>query len=206
MSLSRQIVFGISPDTIKVYGQSDRHIGETLNWPMVEDGNSVRQLISCAFIPNGKSSSYPATQNCMFLGTVGADLTLKTFDPDTPNDDSTPVHAEAILGRLDPSLKDGQVGETVSKRFDRIEFANVNPIAKGVKVEVCFNVVNPTKDVVSWDEVVATDDSYKASIRNGLGRWMHMRLTDDRSVARDTVLDAFKLYYYDLSGYEDGEG
>lgn len=206
MSISRQIVFGISPDTIKVYGATDRHIGETLSWPEIQDGNSVRKLITCAFIPNAKSATYPAVQNCMFLGTVGANLILRTFDPTTPNDDSTPVHAEAILNRLDPALNDRQTGETTSKRFDRVEFSNVNPIAKGVKVEVCFDVVNPTKDVVVWDEVVSTDDSPKASIRNGLGRWMHMRLTDDRSVARDTVLDAFKLYYYDLSGYEDGEG
>lgn len=203
MSLTRQLVFGVALDIRKVYGEADRHLGQTLSWAQVDDYNSTGKSFTCGYVPTAKGDSAGVFQESLFLGAIGAGKMLRTLVAGKTQDGAETITAEAIPNRLDPSLAEA-AKVTEPKRFDAVEFPSVNPLANGLTVQVCFDIEDPTKDVVSWDSVVNPSLKAKSTIRNGLGRWMHMRLLDTTLVTGKVVFNSFKLWFYDLAGTEDG--
>ena len=203
MAITRQIIIGLSPGVKQIYGQVDQHYGETMSWPYVVDGNSSQQSFTCAYVPSAKTADATPFQEALWLGTRGASTTIRTLVSGLTFDDATLIAGEGITNRLDPTILTDKVG--ASKRFDKVEFPGTNPLSSknNLTIETAFNIGDPITDPVLWTSVVSSGNTDKATIKNGLGSWMHLRFSDTHAPVDKILLDVFKLYYYELAEEEN---
>jgi hypothetical protein len=193
MATVRQIVFGVLPD-------GTAHA--TYSWPYVEDGNLDSHFFSCAFVPEAKGTRYAGNQDSLFLGTMNAGKTIKTFCRALGQDDSTPVTAEFITNRLDPTLLENQ--ESDAKRFLKATFPYVNPMAKGMSLYYATEAEAPHKNSTTWSSVYWKTPQTRVGFPYGLGRWLHLKGVDATNTVDEPIFSAFGLDYYRLYN-RDGE-
>lgn len=191
----RQFTFLIDLDGESV-DREIRPLTCTLGWSFAADQNSDGSVLSCGYLPLGSSTLITPIQESLLIGTVNAGVTIRTLRHDLIKDDGVAIRSEAITTRLDPNLPQGQV--TGQKRFTHVGFPSTNPLEKGIDVQVAFDQENPHTDSTTWEDLVAGSGSSKATVKTGLGHWMHLRLLDQTGMNRGTVFNSFTLYYYDL--------
>lgn len=179
----------------------DKGLTNTFSWSYAIDGNSTQDAITCAFAPKTKGNQINPQQETVFMGTKNAGYTFQTFRDDLTQDGASDFTAEAITTRLDPSLAESGLG--TSKRFTHIELPSINSWEEGLIIEFTKDVVDPTSNPATWDSVVRSSGQSKATIPNGLARWLHLLIKDEGSMKLTPTFNAFTLYYYDLGSTQD---
>lgn len=194
MAVTRQIVLAIDPES---------GLTNTYSWGYAADANSDEEAITCAFAPKTKGSSINPQQETVFMGTKNAGVTFQAFRDDLTQDGASDFTAVAITNRLDPSLATEQISR--SRRFTHLELPSINSWEEGLTIEFAKDVVNPRTDAVTWLDVIRNSGDSKATIPNGLARWIHLRIIDEGSMKVTPTFNAFTLYYYDLYSRQDAD-
>lgn len=192
MAITRQIVLMIDPS---------KGLTSTFSWPAyAADANSEQKAITCAYAPKTKGDQINPQQETVFMGTKNAGVTFQAFRDDLTKDGSTDFTAEAITQRIDPTLM--ETGGGSAKRFTHIELPSINSFEEGLTIEFAKEAVDPVNDSPTWNSVVRRTGQSKATIPNGLARWIHLRIRDVASLKLTPTFNAFTIYYYDTGSLQ----
>lgn len=186
MSLTRQFCFSIDPLT---------GLSNTYSWHYAQDGNSDGYAIMCAYVPQTKGNKISLFQETLFLGCSGG-KTLQTLREDLTRDGDDEFTAEAITGRIAPTML--EAGVTHAANYHHIEMPSINSFEKGLTIEVAKDAIDPVREAVTWEALYRTAGHSIAYISNGLARWLHLRIRDAGSGQRGPIFNSFILHYYDL--------
>ena len=197
---TRQIIFGIDPKN---------GLSGTYSWASVPDKNSSQKGITCAYVPETKGTGISLLQETVFMGTINANITLQSFRDDLAQDDGVVIGGELITARIDPTQKTSESplaggAFTDSKRFNQIVFPELNPLDKGLSVEISRDARRPDTETPVWQSLARSPGRSKATVEKGVARWLNMRIVDNTTLVMTPVFGSFMVSFYSL-GVRDGD-
>jgi len=197
MAIARQRVFSMSVDEDRV------NVGGFYTWNQIVDGNSTGSVFSCAFCPSGKASNISMIQSRVFLGTMSSNVMLQTFHEGKTLDGEEEVDAYMISNMIAPSGKDPDEAFELC-RFINLEMTNINALSKGVVVEYSIEAESPHLVSPMWEAMHYDTGNNRAFFPRAVGRWIHLKITDESGLANKDAWGAFTIGYYPL-GTRDSE-
>lgn len=197
MAIARQLVFSMSIDEDKL------NVGGFYSWNQIVDGNATGSVFSCAYCPAGKASNISMIQSRVFLGTMSSDSMLQTFHEGKTLDGEEEVNAYMITNMIAPSGKDPDEGFEMC-RFINLEMTNINALSRGVVVEYSIDAEAPHQISPMWEATHYDTGNNRVFFPRAVGRWIHLKITDESGLANRDAWGAFMIGYYPL-GTRDSE-
>ena len=189
MAIARQIIFSTTliQDQVSLSG--------FYSYDQLMDGNPDGHYFSCAYYPSAKDGVISMRPTGFFLGTHNAETMYHTFLESEITDEGSTIVGTVIPTMIAPESRDEPLQ---MNRFISVEMGNINALSKGIVVQYSVDKESPHLLSPLWKDSYYVAGENRAFFPDAVGRWLHLKILDNREEGVRDAWGGFLINYYPL--------